>query len=153
MRNFVVQKSELAAIDLRSKLLTGNLNRVCDRVELLVDGEPVANDASFPWEFPIAMPRIMDGRDTVRVDDNLYVAELGERAGRGPNVAVEPHAPHARVSVMDLAGTIHTRFGGDDPVRPGNFFAPHGIWADSRGRWGLVPLDCHSLQKFVRVRG
>jgi len=21
------------------------------------------------------------------------------------------------------------------------------------GRWGMVPLDCHALQKFVRVRG
>ncbi|MDA0791407.1 MAG: hypothetical protein O2780_18375, partial [Proteobacteria bacterium] len=43
---------------------------------------------------------------------------------------------------------------------------PYGIRADSKGdlyvsevtcsgggRWGMVPLDCHSLQKFVRVRG
>lgn len=41
-----------------------------------------------------------------------------------------------------------------------------GFWANSKGdlyvsevtysgggRWGMVPLDCHSLQKFVRVRG
>lgn len=99
-------------------------------------------------------------------DENLYVAELGQRAGRGPNVEIEPHAPHARVSVLTLEGDVKTRFGGADPVAPGSFFAPHGIWADSTGdlyvsevtysaggRWGLVPLDCHSLQKFARIRG
>ncbi|MFP6816802.1 MAG: peptidyl-alpha-hydroxyglycine alpha-amidating lyase family protein [Pseudomonadales bacterium] len=102
----------------------------------------------------------------IDVDDNLYVAELGERAGLGPNVEVSPHAPHARVSVLTLDGEIQTRFGGEDATAPGNFFAPHGIWADTKGdlyvsevtysaggRWGMVPLDCHSLQKFVRIRG
>jgi DNA-binding beta-propeller fold protein YncE len=96
---------------------------------------------------------------------NLFVAELGERAGRAPDTEIPPHAPHARVSILDLDGEVQTRFGGNDPVLPGNFFAPHGIWSDSRGdlyvaeviysaggRHGLVPLDCHSLQKFVRVR-
>ena len=47
---------------------------------------------------------------------------------------------------------------------PGNFYAPHGIWADSRGdlyvgevnysaggKQGLIPLDGHVLQKFVRL--
>ena len=98
-------------------------------------------------------------------EENLYVAELGERAGKGPNVKVEPHAPHARVSVLSLEGEVITQFGGDVPTDPGSFFAPHGIWADSQGdlyvgevtysgggRFGLVPLDCHSLQKFVRIR-
>jgi len=102
----------------------------------------------------------------IDADDNLYVAELGERAGRGPNVEVPAHAPHARVSVLTLEGEIQTRFGGADATAPGNFFAPHGIWADTKGdlyvsevtysaggRWGMVPLDCHSLQKFVRIRG
>ena len=98
-------------------------------------------------------------------DDNLFVAELGERAGIDPSIEVLPHAPHARVTVLTLDGEVQTRFGGDDPVAPGNFFAPHGIWADSKGdlyvsevvysaggRRGLVPLDCHSLQKFMRIR-
>lgn len=102
----------------------------------------------------------------IDADENLYVAELGEIAGKGPNVEVLPHAPHARVSVLTLEGEIQTQFGGEDPVAPGNFFAPHGIWADSKGdlyvsevtvsggaRWGLVPMDCHSLQKFARIRG
>jgi DNA-binding beta-propeller fold protein YncE len=102
----------------------------------------------------------------IDADENLYVAELGEIAGKGPNVEIAPHAPHARVSVLTLEGEVQTQFGGEDAVAPGNFFAPHGIWADSKGdlyvsevtvsggaRWGLVPLDCHSLQKFVRIRG
>ena len=92
-------------------------------------------------------------------------ASNSERAGRRPDVEILPHMPHARVSVLDLDGEVVTRFGGDDPVRPGNFFAPHGIWADSRGdlyvaevvysaggNRGLVPLDCHALQKFARIR-
>ncbi|MEE9255150.1 MAG: peptidyl-alpha-hydroxyglycine alpha-amidating lyase family protein [Pseudomonadales bacterium] len=95
---------------------------------------------------------------------NLFVAELGEIAGKAPGTEIPPHAPHARVSILDLDGEVQTRFGGKDPVLPGNFFAPHGIWSDSRGdlyvsevvysggaRHGLVPLDCHALQKFVRV--
>ncbi len=97
-------------------------------------------------------------------DDILYVAELGEIAGRSPDVEILPHTPHARVTLLDLDGDIVTRFGGADPVRPGNFFAPHGIWSDSKGdlyvaevvfsggaNRGLVPLDCHSLQKFARI--
>ena len=101
----------------------------------------------------------------IDAEENLYVAELGERAGKGPNVKIEPHAPHARVSVLSLEGEVITQFGGDVPTDPGSFFAPHGIWADSQGdlyvgevtysgggRFGLVPLDCHSLQKFVRIR-
>ena len=52
---------------------------------------------------------------------------------------------------------------GSNPILPGNFISPHGIWADSRGdlyvgevvfaagvRHGLVPPDCKCLQKFVR---
>ena len=98
-------------------------------------------------------------------DGVLYVAELGEIAGRSPDTEILPHTPHASVAILELDGALITRFGGDDPVRPGNFFAPHGIWADARGdlyvaevvysgggNRGLVPLDCHALQKFVRIR-
>lgn len=100
----------------------------------------------------------------IDADGILYVAELGQIAGRSPDVEILPHMPHARVSLMDLDGNIIHRFGGADPVKPGNFFAPHGIWADSNGdlyvaevvysggaNRGLVPLDCHSLQKFRRI--
>ena len=91
-------------------------------------------------------------------DDILYVAELGEIAGRDPDVEILPHRSHARVTLMDLDGQIVTRFGGADLVRPGNFFAPHGIRTDSKGdlyvaevvysgggNRGLVSLDCHAL--------
>lgn len=95
----------------------------------------------------------------------MHIAELGEIAGRSPDTEILPHTPHASVCLMDLDGELITRFGGKDPVLPGNFFAPHGIWADSYGdlyvaevvysggaNRGLVPLDCHSLQKFIRLR-
>ncbi len=114
--------------------------------------------------------------DDVYIDaeENLYVAELGFRAGRMPRgmMAEHPaeappgHRPYARVSVLTLDGEVQARFGGEEPCAPGSFFAPHGIWADSRGdlyvgevgmsaggRAGLIPMDCHALQKFVRLRG
>ncbi len=114
---------------------------------------------------------ITEWNNVIRPDDLfidsegiLYVAELGQIAGRSPDVEILPHMPHARVSLLDLDGNIIHRFGGADPVKPGNFFAPHGIWADSNGdlyvaevvysggaNRGLVPLDCHSLQKFRRI--
>lgn len=109
--------------------------------------------------------------DVIRPDDifidsdgMVFVAELGQIAGQSPDIEILPHTPHARVSIMDLEGNLIHRFGGADPVQPGNFFAPHGIWADSIGdlyvaevvysggaNRGLVPLDCHSLQKFKRI--
>jgi DNA-binding beta-propeller fold protein YncE len=104
----------------------------------------------------------------IDADENLYVAELGFIAGRMPHemmAEIPAHEPHARVSVLTLDGDVQTTFGGDQPCDPGSFFAPHGIWADSRGdlyvgevalsgggRAGLVALDCHSLQKFIRLR-
>ena len=102
----------------------------------------------------------------IDAEENLFVAELGERAGKGPNVKVEPHTPYGRVTVLSLEGEVKTRIGTDQPTAPGSFFAPHGLWADSNGalyvgevtvsgggRFGLVPMDCHSLQKFLRIRG
>ena len=104
----------------------------------------------------------------IDADENLFVAELGFEFGRMPanmSAAIPRHAPHARVSVLTLDGEVQTRFGGPDPAAPGNFYAPHGIWADSRGdlyvgevtysaggKQGLIPLDAHCLQKFVRLK-
>ena len=92
----------------------------------------------------------------------MYVAELG---GWAAGADIPPHAPPASVCLIDLDGTLISRFGSGDPVRSGNFFAPHGIWADSKGdlyvaevivsyarNRGLVPLDCAALQKFQRIR-
>ena len=69
------------------------------------------------------------------------------------------------MSVFDSAGNLQARWGGGEhPCTPGDFFAPHDIWVDSQGsvyvgevtmsaggNRGLVPADCPSLQKFVRV--
>jgi DNA-binding beta-propeller fold protein YncE len=113
----------------------------------------------------------------IDAQENLYVAELGFRAGRmprammatAPAVAGPPeHRPPARVSILTLDGEVQGYLGGEDgaePCAPGSFFAPHGIWADSHGdlyvgevgmsagaRAGLIPLDCHALQKFVRLQ-
>ena len=104
----------------------------------------------------------------IDADENLFVAELGFEFGRMPanmSAAIPRHEPHAQVSVLTLDGEVQTRFGGPDPAAPGNFYAPHGIWADSRGdlyvgevtysaggKQGLIPLDAHCLQKFVRLK-
>lgn len=92
-------------------------------------------------------------------DDNLFVAELGLHGVK----ATEGQSPLARVSVFGLDGTLRARWGGAESCAPGNFQAPHGIWADSHGdvyvaevimsmggRRGLVPTDCHTIQKFAR---
>jgi DNA-binding beta-propeller fold protein YncE len=96
---------------------------------------------------------------------NVYVAELGFRAGRWPGTGPPaPDAPGGRLSIFNGAGELQARWGGgDQPCAPGDFFAPHGVSVDSRGdiyvaevtwsaggRRGLVPPDCHTLQKFVR---
>jgi DNA-binding beta-propeller fold protein YncE len=97
----------------------------------------------------------------------IYVAELGFRAGRWPGTGEAPRgASGGRVSIFDPKGALQARWGGgESPTAPGDFFAPHGIWIDSRGdiyvtevvlsaggRAGLVPTSCHSCQKFTRVR-
>jgi DNA-binding beta-propeller fold protein YncE len=94
-----------------------------------------------------------------------YVAELGYRAGRWPGTGThQPGQTGGRVSIFDRHGKLHARWGGGEhPCDPGDFFAPHGIWADSHGdlyvaevtlsggaRTGVVPGSCHSFQKFVR---
>ena len=102
--------------------------------------------------------------------ENLYIAELGwnvptpERP-HFPFMKHPPlgHAPIARVTICDLDGNIQTQIGGGNPVLPGNFIVPHGIWADSRGDFYVgevvkasgaidhfAPLTCHAFQKFVR---
>ena len=94
----------------------------------------------------------------------FYVAELGYRAGMWPGTtAPTPDATGGRVSVFDAKRNLIARWGGgDNPTAPGDFFAPHDICVDSHGdiyvaevTWsaggnrGLVPADCHALQKFT----
>jgi len=103
--------------------------------------------------------------------ENLYIAELGwtipvpERP-HFPFMKHPPagHEPIARVTICDLDGEIQTRIGGPEPLLPGNFIVPHGLWADSRGDLYVgevikasgaiehfAPLTCHAFQKFVRA--
>ena len=97
--------------------------------------------------------------------DNLYVAELGYRAGMWPGTtAPSPDATGGRVSVFAPAGQLLARWGGgENPTALGDFFAPHDIRVDSHGdvyvsevvmsaggNRGLVSPTCHSLQKFTR---
>ncbi|MFO0953745.1 MAG: peptidyl-alpha-hydroxyglycine alpha-amidating lyase family protein [Isosphaeraceae bacterium] len=104
----------------------------------------------------------------VRVDAAglYYVAELGFRAGMWPGtVAPTPDATGGRMSVFDASGNLLARWGGGlNPTAPGDFFAPHDVSFDSRGDlyvgevcWsaggnrGVVPADCHALQKFRKL--
>ncbi len=95
---------------------------------------------------------------------NLYVAELGYRSGMWPGTfPPTPDATGGRVSIFCPEGKLLARWGGgDNPVAPGDFFAPHDIRIDSRGDiyvsevvWsaganrGHVSADCHTLQKFI----
>lgn len=97
---------------------------------------------------------------------NLFVAELGYRAGMWPGTSPpSPDATGGRISIFDPNGKLLSRWGGgDNPTAPGDFFAPHDIRLDSHGdvyvaevimsaggKKGLVPPECHTLQKFVRV--
>jgi DNA-binding beta-propeller fold protein YncE len=97
---------------------------------------------------------------------HVFVAELGYRAGMWPGTtAPSPDSTGGRVSVFDWDGELLSRWGGgSDPCAPGDFFAPHDLCLDARGdlyvgevtwsaggREGVVPPDCHSLQKFARL--
>jgi DNA-binding beta-propeller fold protein YncE len=94
----------------------------------------------------------------------FFVAELGYRAGMWPGTtAPTPDATGGCVSVFDAKRNLIARWGGGaNPTAPGDFYAPHDICVDSRGdvyvaevTWsaggsrGLVPPDCHALQKFT----
>ena len=95
----------------------------------------------------------------------MYVSELGWRAGQRSfrNGPITRDLP-ARVSVLDMNGTVITRIGGTDPCAPGSFCAPHGLAVDANGdlyvaevvwtiagKAGLVPPDCHTIQKLERI--
>jgi DNA-binding beta-propeller fold protein YncE len=93
----------------------------------------------------------------------IFVAELGFRVGMWPGEPVPEPATGGRVSVFDRNGTLKARWGGgDDPLDPADFFAPHDVWVDaggdlyvgevtfSAGR-GQAPHRTPSLRKFRRL--
>jgi hypothetical protein len=94
----------------------------------------------------------------------VFVAEVGFRAGLFPWMEPGPLPVGARISVFDRSGELLARWGGgDNPCAVGDFFAPHDVWVDRHGdlyvgevtmsaggNRGLVPRECHALQKFVR---
>jgi len=98
-------------------------------------------------------------------EDNVYVAEMGYRYGLYPWMSPPtPESPQPCTSIWSPTGELLARWGGEDSCAPGNFCAPHMICLDSRGdiytcelhytsaaSRGLVPMDCHTLQKFVRI--
>jgi hypothetical protein len=96
----------------------------------------------------------------------IHVSEFGWRQGqRSPlDGVVEQHLP-GRVSILDRAGKVVSRFGAGDGQSPGPFWAPHSLCVDSRGdlyvgevvysyaglgKAGRVPAGCQSLHKLAR---
>lgn len=98
-------------------------------------------------------------------DDQVYVAELGARAGLFPWMTRAADAIGSRVSIFDRDGRLLTRWGrGDDPRSPLDFYTAHDIWVDSQGSIyvGEVTLSAPkdgdydpktfpTLRKFIRV--
>ena len=98
-------------------------------------------------------------------DGTIYIAELGFRAGRWSGTGEPgPDDTGGRVSIFDRDRNLLARWGGGkNPTAPGDFFAPHDIHVDAEGsvyvsevdwsaggRLGMVPAECHSIQKFER---
>jgi hypothetical protein len=115
----------------------------------------------------------IDNQDMLHIAEGGFLNYMMKRS-EGPLPAhdqtmicpPEGHSPIARVTVCDPDGKIASQVGGENPVLPGNFIAPHGIWADSKGdiyvgevvfNAGAVkrmaPLTPHAFQKFRRRAG
>ena len=141
-------------------------DRENDRIQIFSpDGEFLGE-----WEVQRPTQLVFDA------SGNAIVAELPWRAGSTSfrNGPIASHLP-GRVSILDPSGVVLARLGDEgpvdprwgaaDPCRPGNFCAPHGLAIDPNGdlyvaevTWtigvkpGLVPPDCHTLQKFALAR-
>ncbi len=97
--------------------------------------------------------------------DNVFVAELGRRAGMFPWMKPDLTASGGRISIFNPAAVCClVSAAASNPGTPGDFYAPHDLWVDGRGdlyvaevTWsaggnrGLVSPDCPSLQKLVRM--
>jgi len=115
----------------------------------------------------------IDEQDLLHIAEGGFLNYMHKRA-EGPLPAhdqtmiypPEGHSPIARVTVCDPDGKIASQIGGENPILPGNFIAPHGIWADRRGDLyvgevvvnagavkRMAPLTPHAFQKFRRRAG
>jgi DNA-binding beta-propeller fold protein YncE len=97
-------------------------------------------------------------------EENVFVVEVGWRAGLFPWQTAPANPPGARLSIFDTSGKLQARWGDSgDPTAPGQFFAPHDLCIDSHGdiyvgevilsaggNRGLISPECHALQKLVR---
>lgn len=98
---------------------------ICDRENFRLQVFTVDGEFVDQWHIHHPMS-IAAGRGT---DETFYVGEMGP-----PAVQVGVPGLGNRVSVVDRSGNIVTHFGDDVPGQgPGQFIAPHGIAADSRG--------------------
>jgi hypothetical protein len=112
----------------------------------------------------------IDGQDTLHIAEGGFLNKQadGRLAAHDQAMVFPPegHSPIARVTVCDPDGNIMAQIGGDPPFLPGNFIAPHCIWADRCGDLyigetvvqsgaakRLAPLTPHMFQKFRRCVG
>ncbi len=93
----------------------------------------------------------------------IYVAELGHKAGLALAMPTDnPGVPS--MSIWTADHQLIGRWGTDDMLAPGSFFAPHGIAIDSAGSiyvgevtvsgdagLGNIPSDFRTIQKFEVV--
>lgn len=113
--------------------------------------------------------------DDIFIDDQdtLYIAELGHITFKAVPIHYQwfegcppGHDTIATVTLCNPDGEIMARIGGHSPLLPGNFIAPHGIWADSKGNFYVgevvkasgafehfAPMIPRAFQKFVRSGG
>jgi hypothetical protein len=91
-------------------------------------------------------------------DGLIYATEKPVRCPDGSRPFLAP-----RVSIWTTDGELVARWGEADLSKPGNFFAPHGIWGDARGDLyigelcvdelrGNAPAGYPLVHKLVRVR-
>ena len=58
------------------------------------------------------------------------------------------------MTVCDPDAKIYAQVGGENPVLPGNFVAPHGIWADKKGDFyvGEVVVNAGAVKRMAPLK-
>lgn len=99
--------------------------------------------------------------DILIYEDSIFVTELGYKTGsRLMSTSSKDGIVAGRLSILTLEGEPLSRWWSDDGCAPGSFYAPHTLCVDSKGSLyvGEVvissggPVNCHTLQKFIRAR-